>query len=219
VLERIFAIDRFGFTERDMAKHVSGNVEAGENGFFACSESDLLAAEAAVCDGKYYLRIGEYFYVWDFAYAMPTGTEKASEERKLRWFMYSCEQCRKILGADGENLYFTDCNGGIVSLARGSSLDSDAESYFRSRSYSLAPFGGARPWKLSLSIAAKEACTVRLYFDGEEGSSKYTILGSGNESSLFIVRPEVRACRKFAFSLHSFGAIRLEGFKIEYLPK
>ena len=96
---------------------------------------------------------------------------------------------------------------------------SETESYFRSGSYCLSRFGGASVWKLSLSLVAKEPCTVRLYFDGEEGNSKYTLTPEAEESTLCIIRPEARECRKFAFSLHSFGAVRLYGVKIEYLPK
>jgi hypothetical protein len=215
----VFCIDRFGFSERDMTKHVSGNIEAGENGFFSCSKEALYGAEATVCDGKYFLRVGDYFYIWDFAYASPTGTEKASEERKLRWFMYSGLPARDILGAYGGEVYFVTLDGELASLARGTSLSSETESYFRSGSYCLSRFGGASVWKLSLSLAAKEPCTVRLYFDGEEGNSKYTLTPEAEESTLCIIRPEARECRKFAFSLHSFGAVRLDGVKIEYLPK
>lgn len=215
----VFCIDRFGFTERDMARHISGNIEGGENGFFACAEAELSGAQAAVCDGKYFLGIGDYFYVWDFAHASPTGTEKASEERKLRWFMYSGLPVRKILGAVGGELYFLTHDGEFASLPRGTLLSTETESYFRSRSYRLSHFGEASVWKLSLSLAAKSPCTVRLYFDGEEGNSKYTLTPEAEESTLCIVRPEARGCRKFAFSLHSFGAVRLDGVKIEYLPK
>jgi hypothetical protein len=215
----IFCIDRFGFTQKDMSRHVSSNIEAGENGFLSCSEAELAGAEAAVCAGKYFLRVGDHFYIWDFAYAAPTGTEKASEERKLRWIMYSGVPCRKMLGADSEKIYFLTEEGMLASISRGTSLSSSAESYFRSGNYSLEPFGDAAVWKLSLSLAAKEPCTVRLYFDGEEGNAKYTVAPNGEENTLCIVRPEARKCRRFAFSLHSFGAVRLEGFKIEYLPR
>jgi hypothetical protein len=215
----VFYIDRFGFTERDMSRHVSSNIETGENGLLICPSDDLISAEGAVCDGKYFLRVGEYFYVWDFARGVPTGTEKASDERKLTWFLYSGVPCKKLLGADEEKIYFLEEGGNFASLSRGTSLDSCEESYFRSRSYSLAPFGAASVYKLSLSLAAKQACTVRLYFDGEEGNSKYTLTPEAEGSTLCIVRPESRACRRFAFSLHSFGALRLDGVKIEYLPK
>ena len=215
----VFCIDRFGFTERDMARHVSGNIELGENGFFACDEAELAAAQAAVCGGKYFLRVGDYFYVWDFAHASPGGTEKASEERKLRWFMYSGIPVRKILGADGGALYFLTDGGDFANLERGTDISSGAESYFRSASYSLARFGEASVWRLLLSLSSNEPCTVRLYFDGEEGNSKYTLTPEAGESTLCIVRPEARGCRSFAFSLHSFGAVRLDGIKIEYLPK
>jgi len=163
--------------------------------------------------------VGEYFYVWDFAYAVPTGNEKASEERKLRWFMYSGVPCRKILGADSENIYFLTHEGYFANLSRGTSIESGAESYFRSRSYSLSPFGGASIYKLSLLLSSKEACTVRLYFDGEEGNAKYTIFSSAENSAVFTVRPEERKCRRFAFSVHSFGGMRLEGAKVEYFPE
>jgi hypothetical protein len=124
-----------------------------------------------------------------------------------------------LLGADEEKLYFISEDGAFASLAKGTSLASGAESYFFSREYSLAPFCAATVWKLSLSLAAKEACTVRLYFDGEEGSAKYTLTPDGVKSTLCIIRPEARKCRRFAFSLHSFGAVRLDGVNIEYLCK
>lgn len=215
----VFYIDRFGFTQRDMSRHVSANIEDGENGFFACSDADISAAEAAVCDGKYFLRIGEYFYVWDFSHAVPTGNEKASEERKLRWFMYSGVNCRKILGADSENIYFLTSNSDFAALGRGTSQEASVESYFRSKGYDIAPFGGASVYKLSLSLASKHPCTVRLYFDGEDAGVKYTALPSEDGKTLCIVRPAARKCRKFAFSVHSFGAMRIDGYKIEYLPE
>jgi len=215
----VFYINRFGFTEKDMSKHVSANIETGENGLLIRDESELAAAEAAVCDGKYFLRVGEFFYVWDFAHAVPAGTEKASEERKLKWLIYSGIPCRRMLGADEEKIYFLGEDGSFSNLARGTSVNSGAESYFCSREYTLSPFSAATVWKLSLSLAAKEPCTVRLYLDGEEGNSKYTLTPDAEKSTLCIVRPEARGCRSFAFSLHSFGAVRLDGVKIEYLPK
>ena len=215
----VFYINRFGFSEKDMSRHVSANIEAGENGLLLCGESALLSAEAAVCDGKYFLRVGEVFYVWDFSHAVPSSSEKASEERKLRWLVYSGLDCRRMLGADEEKIYFLTQDGELASLERGTSLASGVESYFHSREYSLAPFSAATPWKLSLSLSAKEACTVRLYFDGEEGSARYTLTPGAEGSTLCFVRPEARKCRRFAFSLHSFGGMRLDGVNIEYLPQ
>ncbi|MBQ9746815.1 MAG: hypothetical protein IJW21_08345 [Clostridia bacterium] len=214
----VFYINRFGFTEKDMSRHVSANIETGENGLLVCPEAELEAAEAAVCGGKYFLRVGDFFYVWDFAHAVPSAsTAKAEEERKLRWFMYSGLPCRKILGADGEMLYFLTEEHELAGVSSATSLSSSAESYFRSREYALAPFSAATVWKLSLSLAAKENCTVRLYFDGEEGSTKYTLTPEAEQSTLCIVRPEARKCRRFAFSVHSFGGMRLDGTQVEWL--
>lgn len=133
--------------------------------------------------------------------------------------MYSGLPVGKILGAYGGELYFITQEGEFASLPRGTAITSGAESYFHSKSYSLSRFASASVWKLSLSLAAKEACTVRLYFDGEEGNSKYTLAPDAEKSTLCIVRPEARKCRSFAFSVHSFSAIRIDGIKIEYLPK
>ncbi|MBQ8448833.1 MAG: hypothetical protein IJX27_07910 [Clostridia bacterium] len=216
----VFYINRFGFSEKDMSRHVSGNIETGENGLLLCGESELLSAEATVCGGKYFLRVGDYFYIWDFARGVPdSSTEKASEERKLSWLLYSGLPCRRLLGADEEKIYFLAEDGSFASLSRGTALSSGAESYFHSREYPLAPFGFATVWKLSLSLASSEPCTVRLYFDGKEGNSKYTVTPEQGQSTLCTVRPEARKCRRFSFSVHSFGGVRIDGAKIEYLPQ
>jgi hypothetical protein len=115
----VFYINRFGFSEKDMSRHVSANIEEGENGFFACDSDDLREAQALICGGKYLLRIGEVFYIWDFAHAVPSSsTEKESEERKLKWFVYSAEGCEKLLGADAERLYFLAEDGNLGVEAR-----------------------------------------------------------------------------------------------------
>ena len=216
----VFYINRFGFSEKDMSRHVSANIEEGENGFFACDSDDLREAQALICGGKYFLRIGEVFYVWDFAHAVPSSsTEKESEERKLKWFVYSAEGCEKLLGADAERLYFLAEDGNLGCLCRGSALDSSAESYFRSREYSLSPFGMAAIWKISLSLAAGQSCTLRLYFDGEESAVRYTVNADSEKSTLCEIIPAEKMCRRFAFSLHSFGGIRLDGVRIEFLKR
>ena len=60
-------------------------------------------------------------------------------------------------------------------------------------------------------------CTVRLYFDGEEGSTRYTLSPEAEQSTLCEIFPEAKKCRRFAFSLHSFGAVKIDGAKIEWL--
>ncbi|MGN1096097.1 MAG: hypothetical protein ACI4QR_06880, partial [Eubacteriales bacterium] len=75
----VFYIDRFGFSEKDMSRCVSGNILTGTNGFLSHTEEELKNAEATVCDGKYFLHIGDIFYVWDFLYAVPrSSVAKAS---------------------------------------------------------------------------------------------------------------------------------------------
>lgn len=214
----VFYINRFGLTEKDMSRHVSANIETGENGLLACPEAELAAAEAVFCGGKYFLRVGDFFYVWDIAHAVPSAsTERSAEESKLRWYIYSGLPCGKLLGADEEHIYFLAEDSMLARLPHRTDAASSAESYFRSREYALDTFGAGTVIKLSLSLCARSACTVRLYFDGEEGSSKYTLRPEAEQSTLCIVRPEARRCRRFAFSVHSFGGMRLDGAKVEWL--
>lgn len=215
----VFCLDRFGLSQRDMNRNVSANIEEGDKGLFSCSAEDLEYAEAVICSGKYYLLIGDVFYVWDFRYAAPSSsTEKLSESRKMRWLICSGTSCAHIIGSEADKFYFVTEDGRLAYFGGGTSLEvSNSESLYESRDYELSLFGsGAVLHKLSLSLAATDKCTVRCYFDGEVSAAKYTLSPQNGKVELYQIRPEKHKCRKFAFSVSSFGAMRLEGFKIEW---
>lgn len=214
----VFYLDRFGFSQRDMSRNVSANVEGGEQGLFACGTEALQNAQAVICGGKYYLYVGDAFYVWNFRHAVPSSsTEKLSESMKMRWTLCSNLSCARIVGADVNEFYFVTEEGELARLSSGTSLDAaDAESFYKSEEYVLSPFGKATVFKLSLSLAAAETCTVRCYFDGEESSAKHVVSPQAGIVATYEIRPEKHKCRKFAFSVSSFGAMRIEGARVEW---
>ena len=214
----VFYLDRFGFSQRDMSRNVSANIEGGEYGLLACGAEALENAQAVICGGKYYLCVGDVFYVWNFRHAVPSSsTEKLSESMKMRWNLYSGLSCARIVGTDVNEFYFVTDEGELARLASGSSLEAAAaESFYESEDHVLSPFGKAVVFKLSLSISATENCIVRCYFDGEESNAKYVISPQVGAVATYEIRPEKHRCRKFAFSVSSFGAIRIEGARVEW---
>ena len=214
----VFYIDRFGFSQRDMSRNVSANIENGENGLFAMGEAALEGAKAVICGGKYYLCLADVFYVWDFLYGVPSsGTEKISESRKMRWTLASGLSCERILGSDVKEFYFITDQGELASLSVGTSFGaSEAESVYKSENVQLSLMGKVCVFKLSLAIACAENVCVKCFFDGEESSAKYTLQASGEHGDVYEILPEKRYCRNFAFSVSSFGALRIDGARIEW---
>lgn len=214
----VFYIDRFGFSQRDMSRNVSANIENGENGIFAWGEDMLAGAKAVICGGKYYLCVGGVFYIWDFLYGVPSsGTEKIAESRKMRWTLATGLSCERILGSDVNKFYFITEEGELSCIGVGTSfLDPDAESVYKSEPICLAPFGKSVAFKLCLIAACAKEASVRCFFDGEEASSKYTLRASGEKADVYEIFPEKRYCRNFAFSVSSFGALKIENARIEW---
>ncbi len=214
----VFYIDRFGFSQRDMSRNVSANIENGENGLFAIEEDELANAKAVICGGKYYLCAGGVFYVWDFLYGVPSsGTEKIAESKKMRWTLATGLSCERILGSDVNKFYFITEEGELSCLCAGTSFsEADGESVYKSEPLCLAPFGNAVVFKLCLTVACAKDASVRCFFDGEESSAKYTLRTSGGKADVYEIFPEKRFCRNFAFSVSSLGAMKLEGARIEW---
>ena len=212
----IFCIDRFGFSQRDMSRKVSLNIEPGECGLFSHPDTELQNAEAVFCDNKYFLRVGDDFYVWDFLYSAPKlsgGTEES--EREMKWFLFSDMECKNIFGKSGKTFFFEDKSGGISCYNSGVSLLSEVETVYKSREYSFSDFDGALVVKLSVFADINDKCTVKFFFDGEPSPCEYGIFKNG--SAVYALKPEKKRCGKFSFSVSSNSAFRLCGYKIEYI--
>lgn len=212
----IFCIDRFGFSQRDMSRKVSLNIEPGEYGLFSHSDTELQNAEAVFCDNKYFLRVGDDFYVWDFMYSAPKlsgGTEES--EREMKWFLFSDMECKNIFGKIGKTFFFEDKSGGISCYNSGISLLSEVETVYKSREYSFSDFDGALVVKLSVFADINDKCTVKFFFDGDISPCEYGIFKNG--SAVYALKPEKKRCGKFSFSVSSNSAFRLCGYKIEYI--
>lgn len=214
----IFYLDRFGFSQRDMSRNVSANIEEGEKGLFSLDEAARKNAKAVICGGKYYFFAGDIFYVWDFKYDVPSsGTEKLSENLKMRWTLGDGISCKRIVGADINEFYFVTENDELATFScRGSSGETSIDCFYKSEEHRTAPFGEAVIFKLSLSMALSKSAVVRCYFDGMPSGAKHIISPSDDNTSLYVIKPIRRKCRRFAFSVSSKGDVRLDGAKIEW---
>ena len=212
----VFYIDRFGFSQRDMSRNVSANIERGTHGLFAFDKAELESAQAVICAGKYYLCVGGIFYIWDFLRGVPSsGTEKISESRKMYWTLASNLFCKKILGSDINKFYFITENDEICVFGEDTDAE-NVESFFKSESVSVSRFGKACVFKLSLAAYCAQDATVRCYFDGKESSAKYTLAPSKEQTTIYEILPEKRSCKSFAFSISSNGKMRIEGAEVKW---
>ena len=212
----VFYIDRFGFSQRDMSRNVSANIERGTHGLFAFDKAELESAQAVICAGKYYLCVGGIFYIWDFLRGVPSsGTEKISESRKMYWTLASNLFCKKILSSDINKFYFITENDEICVFGEDTDAE-NVESFFKSESVSVSRFGKACVFKLSLAAYCAQDATVRCYFDGKESSAKYTLAPSKEQTTIYEILPEKRSCKSFAFSISSNGKMRREGAEVKW---
>lgn len=212
----VFYVDRFGFSQRDMSRNVSANIERGERGLFSLGKQTLENAKAIICSGKYYLFAGEGFYVWDFLFGVPSsGTEKTAESRKMYWTLGKGLSCKKILGSDINKFYFITEDGSLCVFGEGVDVE-NTESVFKSENVSLSDFGRACVFKLSLSLSCAEGATVKCYFDGEESSAVYTLAPSAEMGEVYEILPERRFCRSFSFSVSSAGKMRIEAAEVKW---
>ena len=135
----------------------------------------------------------------------------------MRWTLASGLSCERILGSDVKEFYFITDQGELASLSVGTSFGaSEAESVYKSENVQLSLMGKVCVFKLSLAIACAENVCVKCFFDGEESSAKYTLQASGEHGDVYEILPEKRYCRNFAFSVSSFGALRIDGARIEW---
>lgn len=212
----VFYVDRFGFSQRDMSRNVSANIERGTYGLFEFGKAELENAQAVICAGKYYLYVGGIFYIWDFLCGVPSsGTEKISESRKMYWTLASGISCKKILGSDINKFYFITENDEICVFGEDTDAE-NVESFFKSESASVSHFGKACVFKLSLAAYCAQDATVRCYFDGKESSAKYTLAPSKEQTTIYEILPEKRSCKSFAFSISSNGKMRIEGAEVKW---
>lgn len=214
----VFYLDRFGFSQRDMSRNVSANIEEGEKGLFSLDENVLKGAQAVICSGKYYLFAGDIFYVWDFKYDVPSSsTEKLAESVKMRWTLGDAVSCKRIVGEDINEFYFITQRDELVSFScRGDFEGTDSGCFYKSEDHKVAQFGEAVIFKLSLSLSLDKSAVVRCYFDGVPSVAKHIISPSDKNTDLYVIRPMRRKCRRFAFSVSSDGNVRLDGAKIEW---
>ncbi len=214
----VFYLDRFGFSQRDMSRNVSANIEEGENGLFSLDEKVLKNAQAVICGGKYYLFAGDVFYVWDFKYCVPSSsTEKLSESVKMRWTLGNAVSCKRIVGEDINEFYFVTERDELANFSSREEPEGEAQNcFYRSAEQKLAPFGEAVIFKLSLSMSLQKSAVVRCYFDGAPSVAKHVLSPSDGNINLYVIKPMRRKCRRFAFSVNSEGDVRLDGAKIEW---
>ncbi len=213
----VFYINRFGISEKDMSRKVSINIEKGANGLFACGASELENAFATVCDSKYFLHIGERFYVWDFRYSVPrSSVEREAEEREMKWYIFSDMGCRRVFDNGLHGFYFEGDGGSIMYYENGASGADAVSARFRSREHTFSYFGKTLPLRLMLLVNVKTSCKIRFYFDGEVSAGEYEIFETGG-FTVYAVRPEKRECGRFSFEISGEDGFALAGYKIEYM--
>ena len=107
----VYYVNKFGISERDVSRHISRNIEQGENGFFSHTEEEYAAACAACAFGRYMLTVGDMTYIWDYTAKLPSGTQSREDENKMVWTMCDAICPSVYLPELSKKLYYADKGG------------------------------------------------------------------------------------------------------------
>ena len=120
----VYYVNKFGISERDVSRHISRNIEQGENGFFSHTEEEYAAACAACAFGRYMLTVGDMTYIWDYTAKLPSGTQSREDENKMVWTMCDAICPSVYLPELSKKLYYADKTTGALCYI--SSEDSES---------------------------------------------------------------------------------------------
>lgn len=219
----IFYFDKYGFSERDMNKKISADIEGGEYGFFACSEEDRQNAKADFCGGYYAISIGTKTYLWNFfAHAPTNGADSEKNERDHVWYMRNDMNVREFLSSSGNEIYY---------IPQGSAVPVCAKMNYSSESTSGNLYGSITS---DFSMSGKEKIvtgirifarsggvfTVSLGYDGVASPDVYTAGAASSDGMLreYRIRPFRRRFNFFRIEISSENPIMIDRILIDFIP-
>lgn len=172
----VYYVNKFGISERDVSRHISRNIEQGENGFFSHTEEEYAAACAACAFGRYMLTVGDMTYIWDYTAKLPSGTQSREDENKMVWTMCDAICPSVYLPELSKKLYYADKTTGALCYISSEDSESDpieirvetAASDFDERAEKIL-IG------LSVRYRAAENVTLRLLCDGVLSPCEYIL--------------------------------------------
>lgn len=172
----VYYINKFGISEKDVSRHISRNIEQGENGFFSHTEVEYKAACAVCASGRYMLTVGDMTYIWDYTARLPSGTQSREDEDKMIWTMCDAVCPSAYLPELSKKLYYTDRTTGALRCF--SSDDSESDPIAIRVETAACDFGeSAEKILIGLSVRyrAAENVTLRLLCDGEFSPCEYVL--------------------------------------------
>lgn len=213
----VYYINKFGISEKDVSRHISHNIEGGENGFFSHSESEYAAASAVCAFGRYMLTIGDTTYIWDYTARLPSGTQSREDEDKMVWTMCDAVCPSQYLPELSKKLYYVEKETGALCYFISEPSVSDAVNT-RVRTASL-DFGERREKVLiglSVRYRSAEAVRLRVLCDGISTPAEYVLPAKPTFGTLKLKLPSCRFM-KCAASLECSRSFSLESVCFRYL--
>lgn len=213
----VYYINKFGISEKDVSRHISRNIEQGENGFFSHTEAEYAAACAVCAFGRYMLTVGDMTYIWDYTARLPSGTQSREDEDKMIWTMCDAVCPSAYLSELSKKLYYTDRTTGALRCF--SSDDSESDPIAIRVETAACDFGeSAEKVLIGLSVRyrAAENVTLRLLFDGEFSPCEYVLPPQPRFGTVNLKIHSVRLV-KCAAMLECSRSFSLESVHFRYL--
>ena len=214
----IYYIDKFGLTERDGSCHISTLID-GE--LLANTKSDLIGAVAVASGTSYYISVGGVVYVWNYSEGKPSSPD-VSEEKKLGYVFSRLDavDAGDFIGVRGGKVYSIEKTTGYVyrfdenaSAASTSEIGTEIETF---------PSDLGTPHekvmtRLLVSAELSSGATVRVYFDGVEAKSVYTLTKPELDGVCsFIIKPERHKFRNVKIKITSSRPLTLCGLEFSF---
>lgn len=214
----IYYIDKFGLTDRDGSCRVSSLID----GELLANTRSALEGAVAIADGtSYYLSVGGVVYVWRYADGKPSSPDE-SEEKKLG---YSFSRLTSVdagdfIGTRGGKVYMiAKSNGYVYRFDENASPAATANvaTEIETNADCLGTPHEKVMTSLVVSAELSQNATVRVYYDGVEAKSTYTLTkpSIGGVCS-FIVRAERHKFRALKIRITATRPITLGGFEISF---
>lgn len=214
----VYYIDKFGLTERDGSCHVSTLVD---DELLSNTKSALRGAVAAASGTSYYLSVGGTVYAWNYAAAHPSSPD-VSEEKKYGYVFTRLDtvDAGDFIGARGEKIYMIEkATGYVYSFDENASPASTASVVTEIVTY---PFdlGTAHEkvmTRLVVSATVADSATVRIYYDGVEAKSSYTLTKPSFDGVCsFVIKPERHKFRNVQLKITSARPLTLDGVEATF---
>lgn len=214
----IYYIDKFGLTERDGSCHVSTIID----GELLSNTKSALQGAVAFANGKsYYLSVGGTVYIWNYVEKHPP-TPDVSDEKKLEYVFarITTVDTGDFIGKRGDKIYLVEKTTGYVySFDEDASPDQTAssETEIETCPLDLGSVHEKVMTRLVISAIVAQSATVKIYYDGAEAKSSYTMNAPSYDGVCsFVIRPERHKFRNVKLKITSDNPICLRGVEATF---